>query len=113
MSALPSFCEEESGINSENPWLGLASFTEEQSGYFYGRDGEIAELFRLLKRETLTVLFGQSGLGKTSLLQAGLFPQMRQADFLPVYIRLLHGEDAPPLAAQVKTALLQKSRRAR
>ena len=107
MSALPSFCEE-SGVNSENPWLGLASFTEEQRGYFYGRDDEIAELFRLLKRETLTVLFGQSGLGKTSLLQAGLFPQMRQADFLPVYIRLLYGEDAPPLAAQVKTALLQK-----
>src|SRR6516165_12378470 len=74
LSALPIFCEE-SGVNSENPWLGLASFTEEQSGYFFGRDGEIAELFRLLKRETLTVLFGQSGLGKTSLLQAGLFPQ--------------------------------------
>jgi WD40 repeat protein len=102
-----AFCDE-FGVNRENPWVGLASFTEDQSGYFYGRDDEIAELFRLLKRETLTVLFSQSGLGKTSLLQAGLFPQIRQADFLPVYIRLLHGEDAPPLAAQVKAALAQK-----
>jgi hypothetical protein len=107
MSA-PSVSGEEFGVNRENPWLGLASFTEELSSYFYGRDNETAELFRLLKRETLTVLFGQSGLGKTSMLQAGLFPQLRQADFLPVQIRLLYGEDAPALVTQVKAALVQR-----
>jgi hypothetical protein len=107
MSA-PSVSGEEFGVNRQNPWLGLASFTEELSGYFFGRDDETAELFRLLKRETLTVLFGQSGLGKTSMLQAGLFPQLRQADFLPVHVRLLHGEDAPALATQVKAALVQR-----
>ena len=107
MSTPLSSCDD-SGVNRENPWVGLASFTEEQSEYFYGRDDEIAALFRLLKRETLTVLFSQSGLGKTSLLQAGLFPQIRQADFLPVYIRLLYGQDAPLPADQVKAALAAK-----
>ena len=104
----PSSSCDDSGVNRENPWVGLASFTEDQSEYFFGRDDEIAALFRLLKRETLTVLFSQSGLGKTSLLQAGLFPQIRQADFLPVYIRLLHGGDAPPPGDQVKAALAAK-----
>ena len=39
------------------------------------------ELLRLIKREPLTVLFGQSGLGKSSLLQAGVFPRLRAANF--------------------------------
>jgi ABC-type transport system involved in cytochrome bd biosynthesis fused ATPase/permease subunit len=60
------------GVDNQNPWLGLASFTEELSSYFHGRENETAELFRLLKRETLTVFFGQSGLGKTSMLNARL-----------------------------------------
>ena len=95
------------GVDNQNPWLGLTPFTEEFSCYFFGRADETAELFRLLKRERLTVLFGQSGLGKTSMLQAGLFPRLRQADFLPVYTRLLHDKDAPNLAAQVKVTLSQ------
>ncbi|MDD5322616.1 MAG: hypothetical protein PHD43_18780 [Methylococcales bacterium] len=36
----------------------------------------------------MTVLYGKSGLGKSSLLQAGLFPRLRQEYYLPVYIRL-------------------------
>ena len=39
--------------------------------YFHGRDEEVAELARRVQRKLLTVLFGQSGLGKTSILRAG------------------------------------------
>ncbi len=92
-------------IDRENPWPGLASFTEDARGYFFGRDRETDELARLVRRETLTVLFGQSGLGKSSLLQAGLFPLLRDSDHLPLYLRLDHAADAPPLAEQVKSAL--------
>ncbi|HEY2295223.1 MAG TPA: hypothetical protein VGM86_31355, partial [Thermoanaerobaculia bacterium] len=38
--------------------------------YFHGRSAESDELLRLVRRELLTVLFGRSGLGKTSLLGA-------------------------------------------
>jgi WD40 repeat protein len=92
-------------IDRENPWPGLASFTEDARGYFFGRTRETDELARLVRRETLTVLFGQSGLGKSSLLQAGLFPLLRESDHLPLYLRLDHAADAPPLAEQVKSAL--------
>jgi hypothetical protein len=31
-------------VDERNPWLGLASFTEETRAYFYGREEEVAEL---------------------------------------------------------------------
>ena len=92
-------------LGADHPWLGLAAYTEDASGYFFGRERESAEVFRLVRRETLTVLFGQSGLGKTSLLGAGLFPRLRQNDLLPVYIRLDFAEGSPELADQVLTAV--------
>ncbi len=92
-------------IDRENPWPGLASFTEESREFFFGREKETEELVRLVRRNTLTVLFGQSGLGKSSLLQAGLFPILREGDYLPLYLRLDHDEAAAALAEQVKAAL--------
>jgi len=74
----------------KEPWLGLASYRETDSEIFFGRERETDELFRLLKREVLTVVFGPSGTGKTSLLNAGLFPRLREGGYLPVAIRLNH-----------------------
>ncbi|MSU50453.1 MAG: hypothetical protein EXS37_15440 [Opitutus sp.] len=100
-------------VDRENPWPGLASFTEDSRAFFFGREKETEELVRLVRRNTLTVLFGQSGLGKSSLLQAGAFPHLREADFLPLYLRLDHAapignrqsEIGHSLADQVKSAL--------
>jgi hypothetical protein len=99
-------------VNKENPWPGLTAFTEENAFFFHGRDNESDELFRLIKRETLTVLFGLSGLGKTSLLQAGIFPFLRREDFLPVYLRLNYAEAAADLVSQVKETLREVSEKA-
>ena len=95
-------------LGPDNPWPGLNQFFEDHDGYFRGRDEEKAELFRLVKSETLTILFAKSGLGKSSLLQAGLFPLLRQAAYLPVYIHIRHDDpatDAPPLVSQVYAAV--------
>jgi len=93
-------------VDRDNPWPGLSSFTEDLRGFFFGREKETEELVRLVRRNTLTVLFGQSGLGKSSLLQAGVFPVLREADFLPLYLRLDHDPSSPALADQVKAALV-------
>ena len=53
----------------------------------------------------LTVLFGKSGLGKTSLVQAGLFPRLRHQHVLPVYVRLDVRDRSAPLIQQAATAL--------
>ena len=92
------------GVDAQNPWPGLVAFTEDLQGFFHGRADEADELRRRVGRKNLTVFFGQSGLGKSSLLQAGLFPRLRAEGYLPVAIRLDHAPTAPPLAEQVKAA---------
>jgi WD40 repeat protein len=92
-------------VNAENPWPGLLAFRETDQHYFQGRRAETEELLRLVVRERLTVLFGLSGLGKSSLLQAGIFPHLRRDQMLPIYIRLDFSSDASDLAGQV-TALI-------
>jgi hypothetical protein len=94
-----------SEVDDQHPWLGLNAFTEELSHYFYGRAEETEGLLRRIKHEPLTVLFGTSGLGKTSLIRAGLFPVLRAEGFLPVYIRLDHAPAAKAFVLQVKAAL--------
>ena len=89
------------GLSRDNPWPGLDPFDETDREYFHGRAAESSELLRLVRREPLTVLFARSGLGKTSLLKAGLFPLLRGEDSLPVYLRLDHAEGAPALREQV------------
>ena len=92
------------GLRPSHPWPGLASFTEIDRPFFRGRESESDDLARLVRREALTVLFSRSGLGKTSLLGAGLFPRLREDLHLPVLIRLAHGA-ALSLREQVWHAL--------
>ena len=87
-------------IDADRPWPGLLPFPEEARAFFHGRDSEAEELIRLIEREPLTVLFGQSGLGKSSLLNAGVFPRLRRAGYLPVYLRLNLDAAAVPLLVQ-------------
>ena len=92
-------------VDASNPWVGLSTFTEDQRSYFFGRKTESEELLRLVRREPLTVLFGLSGLGKSSLLQAGVFPALRSDGWLPVSIRLSHSVAAAPAIEQIKEAM--------
>jgi hypothetical protein len=99
-----------SAVDASNPWLGLASFTEETRAYFYGREEEVAELARRVQRKLLTVLFGQSGLGKTSLLRAGLVPRLRGQGYCPIYVRIDYGRDTPEPSEQIKQAIRRTAR---
>lgn len=99
-------------VDENNPWPGLLAFSESFARFFFGRSVELDDLFRRVRRETLTVLYAQSGLGKTSLVQAGLFPKLREEGFLPVPIRLDYGEaeagvrgDADPPGRQITQAI--------
>jgi hypothetical protein len=94
-------------LDPENPWLGLFSYTAETRAYFHGRDTEAAELARRVQRTILTVLFGQSGLGKTSLLRAGLVPRLRNEGYCPVYVRIDYAAGAPTPSEQIKQAIFR------
>ena len=96
---------EQHQLSAAQPWPGLESFQEGDSQWFFGRDAEIKTLREIVLQSTTTVLFAQSGHGKTSLLRAGLFPALRRRDLLPIYIRLDHSEDAGPPIEQVWRAI--------
>lgn len=69
------------------PWLGFKPYTEEDAPFFNGRSAAINALLDILEAKTITVCYAESGIGKTSLINAGLVPNMREKDFFPIWIR--------------------------
>lgn len=65
------------------PYLGPHPFEEKHAEYYFGREALIQELLQVLKRTNICALIGASGSGKTSLLRAGILPQLTGGkDFL-------------------------------
>lgn len=73
---------------AKNPWLGLQSYKEGE--ILYGRDEDIRDLTQSVLNDTDTLLYGKSGIGKSSILNAGVIPAMKRNDFIPVVVRLSH-----------------------
>jgi len=101
----PEVSGKEIHLDHDHPWPGLISFTEADHSFFFGREREVAELARVIRQESVTVFFGKSGLGKSSILRAGVSPLLRDSEFVPVYVRLNHADEAPPLEDQVEIRL--------
>lgn len=76
----------------KNPWAGLSSYKDPETAdtqlKFCGRDHESYDLANLIDNNIFVTLYGRSGTGKTSLLNAGVFPRLRHQGYLPVSIRL-------------------------
>lgn len=81
-------------MNSENPYLRLKSYSETDAQYFKGRESESGEIFDLLQRNDVVVLYSESAEGKSSILAAGLYPRLRRHNFLPVSIVFTEDEFA-------------------
>lgn len=86
----------------ENPWKGLNFYTEGE--VLYGRNAEIQSLSQYIFNNTQTVLYGRSGIGKSSILNAGIFPRSRQEGMVPVGIRLKHDKTSNYIG-QIRTAI--------
>lgn len=61
------------------PYPGLRAFTEQESHLFYGRKKQVFQLLSLLEENRFLAVIGPSGSGKSSLVRAGLLPQLRES----------------------------------
>jgi formylglycine-generating enzyme required for sulfatase activity/energy-coupling factor transporter ATP-binding protein EcfA2 len=66
---------------------GVRPFEAADRTLFFGRDRDIADLFEMIRAERLVVLFGKSGYGKSSLLNAGVLPRLKGL-MTPLEVRL-------------------------
>lgn len=72
--------------NIRPEWNMLDSYREGQ--VIFGRNREIDLLTDSIWTNVQTIIYGKSGIGKTSMLQAGIYPRLRKLNFFPVLIRL-------------------------
>ncbi len=59
-------------LNKQNPFIRLDSFDWDKHVAFFGRDKETRHIAKITEDRDIVILVGESGVGKTSLLNAGL-----------------------------------------
>jgi HEAT repeat protein len=75
------------GASQKRPFPGMSFYTKENAAIFKGRDREIEWLLSNVSAWPITVLIGESGAGKTSLINAGLFPRLEKMSWDFVWTR--------------------------
>ncbi len=93
----------------QNPWAGLSSYEDPANSdhhlKFCGRDSNTYDVTRLIDDNFLVTLYGKSGIGKTSLLNAGVFPALRHEQYTPLSLRLGMAEDDAVYEDIITTAI--------
>lgn len=70
----------------KNPWMDFASYGIKDASRFKGREEEIKKFLRIIDSGTMSVLYANSGIGKTSFLNAGISPIYQKMGYFPIHI---------------------------
>ena len=62
------------------PFRGLLPFEERHASVFFGRDAEVDAFVEQLRRSSVLAIVAPSGAGKTSFVEAGVLPRLREQD---------------------------------
>ena len=98
------------------PYKGLTHFNEADAAFFFGRESERDLVVASLKASRLTLVYGQSGAGKSSLLRAGVAASLRaqaradmerfgSAEFIPVVFSNWRDDPVQALAAAISASV--------
>jgi WD40 repeat protein len=102
-------------VSASAPYVGLDYFGEEDADLFFGRDAERKQILGNLRASRLTLLYAESGVGKSSLLRAGVSARLRQraersvaergsARYVPVVFSAWQGDAKADLIAALEAA---------
>jgi hypothetical protein len=81
--------------DEQAPYRGLSRFEPADRDIFFGRDRLVRDLLALTTTHRVVTVFGPSGIGKSSLLRAGLVPRLQESETAPAAIRLLTPGERP------------------
>ena len=73
-------------IERESPYQGLTPYDEGDAPYFFGREKETKLIVASLFASSLTLLYGASGVGKSSVLRAGVVNSLRKRNDVLVFV---------------------------
>ncbi len=73
---------------AECPYKFLDYYDSQDADVFFGRNEEVVSILQAFLSKKLLVLFGRSGVGKTSLIKASLIPELTKRSFFVLYMRL-------------------------
>lgn len=92
-------------VGRRGPYPGLMPFAVQDSEYFFGRRNEARILVANLYSSPLTIVYGPSGVGKSSLLEAGVLHELiDDSNALPVMFRQWSGDPVRDLCEQIARA---------
>ncbi len=75
------------------PFKFLNAYTQEDKNIFFGRDEEIQQLYDMSFQSNLLLVYGESGTGKSSLIQCGLANRFEKHERFEIQIR--RGKNLP------------------
>ncbi len=70
-----------------SPFVFLDPYERKDNYRYFGREKETAQLYNAVFAANLTLLYGGSGVGKSSLVNCGLANKFYDTDWLPIYVR--------------------------
>jgi hypothetical protein len=111
----PTLDTSDSGAQAEqrDPFQGLGFYTEDDAPWFFGRAPERKIILAHLRTARLTLLYAESGVGKSSLLRAGVAARLRElsdrtqeagrsARFIPIVFSAWKDEPVADLIAEIR-----------
>jgi hypothetical protein len=96
-------------MNAIYRYPGVKPFEATDSALFFGRERDLMDLVDIVSREKLTVLFGKSGYGKSSLVKAGLIPELGATPYISIDTETGEERATPNCTVYVRLNLFGRS----
>ncbi len=90
---------------NERTLIEMDFYTEDEAKIFKGRDRESRELLTKVIGANISLLIGNSGVGKTSLIRAGLFPKFRSMGWKCIWTRPINPDPVKSILNDINAKL--------
>lgn len=94
-----------------NPWCGISSYQSEDEYRFKGRKTDVEKFLDIVYSGNLSVLYADSGIGKTSFINAGIIPRLTADKYRPLPSPILFPDELFIEKKDVEKWMIEQCRR--